>query len=172
MVKMEAIDSILTRRSIRKFTSKPVPEDLIKKLLQCAMSAPSAGNERPWHFIVIKERGILDEVPKVSPYAAMAREASVAIVICCDINLDTHNGYWVQDCSAAVQNILIAAHALGLGAVWTGLYPKEDRVKGIQKLLGLPSHVMPLALVPIGYPAEKKEKEDRFDNNRVHYDHW
>jgi nitroreductase len=169
---METMEAILSRRSIRKYTTKPVPDNLIQKLLEAAMSAPSAGNEQPWHFIVIKDRKILDEIPKIHPYAEMAKEASVAIVVCGDLTLETHKGYWIIDCSAAAENILIAAHANGLGAVWAGLYPREDRVKGIRKLLGIPEHVIPMALIPIGYPAEKKQKENRFNNSRVHYDHW
>ncbi|MCL5774497.1 MAG: nitroreductase family protein [Firmicutes bacterium] len=166
------MDAILTRRSIRKYTSQPVSEDAVNELLEAAMSAPSAGNQQPWHFIVINDRGVLDEVPTVHPYSQMMKEASVAILVCADLNLDKHKGYWVQDCSAATENILIAAQTKGLGAVWLGIYPREDRVNGIKKLLNIPENVIPLSLIPVGYPAEHKPRADRFDRSRVHYNHW
>ncbi len=144
----------------------------MRTLLEAAMSAPSAGNERPWHFVVVTDRGTLDAIPRIHPYAGMAAEAPVAVVVCCDERLEKHNGFWVQDCSAAVQNILIAAWALGLGAVWCGIYPREERVAGFRKLLGLPPEVIPLALIPVGWPAEEKPPAERFDERRVHYDRW
>ncbi len=169
---MEAMEAILSRRSIRKYTADPVPDELIQELLQAAMSAPSAGHEQPWHFIVIRERKILNEIPRISPYAKMVKDASVAIVVCGDLRLEKFKGFWVLDCSAATENLLIAAQAKGLGAVWTGLYPMEDRVKGIQELLGIPEHVIPIALIPIGYPAEKVPGANRFDSSRIHQNRW
>ena len=169
---MDAIDAILSRRSIRRYTSKPVPEDLLNDLLKAAMSAPSAGNEQPWHFIIITDRKILNEIPGFHPYSHMLKEAQVAVVVCADIRLEKFKGFWVQDCSAASENLLIAAHAKGLGAVWTGIYPDNDRVLNLKKLLNLPEDVMPLSLIPIGWPAEKKEREDRFQQARIHYNKW
>jgi nitroreductase len=144
----------------------------VRTLLEAAMSAPSAGDERPWHFVVVADRRTLDAMPRIHPYAAMAVEAPVGVVVCGDVRLEKHEGFWVQDCSAAVQNILIAARALGLGAVWCGIYPREERVAGFRKLLGLPPEVIPLALVPVGWPAEEKPPAGRFDERRVHYDRW
>ncbi|UCD71973.1 MAG: nitroreductase family protein, partial [Syntrophobacterales bacterium] len=155
---MDAMDAILSRRSIRKYTKQSVPDQLIKELLEAAMSAPSAGNEQPWHFIVINDRGILDEIPKYHPYSQMIREASVAILICCDLQMDKQDGLWVQDCAAATENLLIAVQAKGLGAVWLGVYPREERVTDFRKLLGIPEHVIPFSLIPIGYPAEHKPR--------------
>lgn len=169
---MDTMEAILTRRSIRKFTDWQVSRDLIREVLEAAMSAPSAGNEQPWHFVVIDDRPILDEIPKIHPHTAMVNEAPVAILVCGDLNLEKYKGFWVQDCSAATQNLLLAAHAKGLGAVWTGFYPVEDRVLGMQRLLGLPEHVIPLALVPIGYPAQKAGRQDRYREERVHYNNW
>ena len=157
---MDAIEAILTRRSIRRYTSQGVPESAVRQVLEAAMSAPSAGNEQPWHFVVISDRRILDEIPGFHPYAEMLKEASVAILVCGDLRLEKYRDHWVQDCSAATQNILLAAHAMGLGAVWVGLYPSEDRVARIRKLVNLPSHVVPLCLVPIGYPAEQIPRAD------------
>ena len=169
---MEAMDAILSRRSIRKYTEQPVPDDAIDELLKAAMSAPSAGNQQPWQFVVIRERGILDEIPKYHPYSAMLKEASVAVLVCGDLKSERHKGYWVQDCSAATQNLLVAAQAKGLGAVWLGVHPREDRVAGIRKVLGLPEHVVPLSLVPVGHKGEEKPPANRYDASKVHHDGW
>jgi len=169
---MDAMDAIFTRRSIRKYTKQPVPDQLIKELLKAAMSAPSAHNEQPWHFIVIRDRHILDEIPKFHPYSRMLKEAPVAILVCGDEQLEKSKGRWPQDCSAATQNILIAAQAKGLGAVWLGIYPDDERVNDIRKLLSIPKHVIPLSLVSIGYPAEHKPPANRYKAERVHYDQW
>jgi nitroreductase len=169
---VDTIEAILSRRSIRRFTLQPVPEPGIRLLLQAAMSAPSAGNEQPWHFVVITDRRTLDEIPRFHPYAEMLKEASLAILVCGDVHLEKYRDHWVQDCSAATQNILLAAHAQGLGAVWVGIYPAEERVTRIRKLLGLPSHVVPLCLVPIGYPGEQIPRAERYDASRVHQNRW
>ena len=169
---MDAMDAILSRRSIRRYTTQLVSEEIIKELLEAAMSAPSAGNEQPWHFVVIKERQILNEIPKFHPYSQMLKNAPLAILVCGDEQLQKYEGYWVQDCSAATQNILIAAQAKGLGAVWLGVYPVEDRVIGLRKLLGIPEHVIPFALISIGHPAEQKPRSDRYSDSRVHHNQW
>jgi nitroreductase len=166
------MDPILSRRSIRKYTRQPVAEDIIEYLLTAAMNAPSAGNERPWHFMAIKDRRILEEIPKVHPYSLMLREAPLAILICGEPTLEKHKGYWVQDCSAATENLLIAATAKGLGSVWLGVYPREDRVKGLRKLLGIPEQVVPFSLIALGYKAEEKGFDNRYDAGRVHQDRW
>lgn len=169
---MDALEAILTRRSIRKYTPASVSEELIKELLEAAMSAPSSSNGQPWHFLVIDDRKIFNEIPKLHPYANMLRGASVAIVVCGDLQLEKSEGCWVEDCSAATENILIAAHAKGLGAVWLGVNRRQERVKGIRKLLGLPDHVLPLCVISIGYPAEKKSRENRYNPSRIHHNHW
>ncbi|HUU78117.1 MAG TPA: nitroreductase family protein [candidate division Zixibacteria bacterium] len=169
---MELMDAILTRRSIRKFTKGLVSEDDIKILLEAAMQAPSAGNQQPWHFIVINERKILDAIPKFHEYSKMLKQAPVAILICAEVKAEKYCGYWVQDCSAATQNILLAAHNKGLGAVWLGIYPMQDRIEGIKKLLNLPAEIYPLSLIAIGYPAEQKEPVNRFDSKKIRYNSW
>jgi len=169
---MDAMDAILSRRSIRKYTTEPVPEKLINELLEAAMSAPSSSNGQPWHFVVIDDRRILNEIPKFHPYSNMLREASAAIAVCGDLQLERSKGCWVEDCSAATENILIAAHAQGLGAVWLGIHRREERVAGIRQLLGLPDHILPLCLVSIGYPAEKKPRENRYNPSRIHHNRW
>ncbi|MBC9784652.1 nitroreductase family protein [Heliobacterium chlorum] len=166
------MDAILSRRSVRKYTDQPVSDELVKELLEAAMSAPSAGNEQPWHFIVIKDRQLLDEIPKFHPYAGMVKQSPVAIVVCGDETLEKYKGFWVQDCSAATQNILVAAQAKGIGAVWVGLYPEKGRVKALRDLLGIPEQVIPLALIPVGYPAEQLPPANRFNPERIHNNRW
>ncbi|MCX7817510.1 MAG: nitroreductase family protein [Syntrophales bacterium] len=169
---MDALEAIFTRRSIRKFTSQPVSETFVETILRAAMSAPSAGNQQPWHFIVVDDRTLMDQIPTFCPYAAMCREAPLGILVCGDTALEKHQGFWVQDCSAATQNLLLAAHALGLGAVWTGVYPRNERVRGFRELLKIPSHVIPFAFVVIGYPAEHPQPVDRFRPDRIRRNLW
>ena len=169
---MEAMEAILSRRSIRKYTDQPISDETIQELLAAAMSAPSAGNEQPWHFVVIKDRKILNEIPNLHPHSGMLKDAPVAIMVCGDLDLQKYEGYWVQDCSAATQNLLVAAQAKGLGGVWLGVYPIEDRVAGLRKMLGMPDNVVPFSLLSIGYPAEEKPPGDRYDASRVHSDQW
>lgn len=166
------MEAVLSRRSIRRYTSEPVSDDLVEELLRAAMSAPSAGNEQPWHFFVIRDRKTMERIQEFHPFAKMLREAPVAILVCGDPSLEKYEGFWVQDCSAATENILIAAHSMGLGAVWLGLYPIEERVNGMRKLLGIPEHVIPLSLVSVGHPAEKKPPADRYDESRIYIEEW
>jgi nitroreductase len=169
---MDVLEAIHTRRSIRKYENKPVPQELIKEILAAAMSAPSAGNAQPWHFVIITDREILDKVPNINPYAAMAKNAPASILVCGDLSLEKFPGNWPLDCAAAVQNLLLASHARGLGAVWTGIYPDKDRMEGFRRLLDLPEGVFPYTLVPLGYPAQKLPLEDRYNKARVHYNRW
>ncbi|MHB1654072.1 MAG: nitroreductase family protein [Desulfitobacteriaceae bacterium] len=166
------MEAILRRRSIRKYTSEPVPDDLINVLLEAAMSAPSAHNEQPWHFIIIRDRKTLDEIPTFHPYAQMLKGASVAIMVCADLNLEQSPGRAVLDCAAATENILIAAQERGLGAVWTAFYPDAERSQTVRSLLEIPNHVIPVALIPVGFPAEEKPPIQRFDPSRIHRDLW
>jgi nitroreductase len=123
LLSMGAIDAVLTRRSIRKYTADTIPEVVVLEIIKVAMAAPSAGNEQPWHFIMIKDRTILAEIPKFQPYSAMVKEAPVAILICGGLSEEKHKGFWVQDCAAATKNLLIAARAKELGAVWRESIP-------------------------------------------------
>jgi nitroreductase len=169
---MDTLEAIHTRRSIRRYTNQNVEDEAIQKILAAGMSAPSAGNQQPWQFIVITDKTILEEIPHISPYAGMAKDAPGAILVCGDLNLESIKGFWVQDCAAATQNMLLAAHALGLGAVWTGIYPMQDCVDGFKKLLHIPENVIPFALIPIGYPAQESRGENRFKEERIHYNTW
>jgi nitroreductase len=166
---METIKAILTRRSIRKYTSQKVSPRHVKELLNAGMHAPTARNIKPWHFIVVEERGMLDRLSRAHPYAAMLQEAPLAILVAGDRNLQPMDAYLVQDCSAATQNILLAAHAMGLGAVWLGLYPREERMREVGALLGIPAHILAVTLLSVGYPAEQPVQPERWDEDRIHY---
>ena len=169
---MELWDAILTRRSIRRYTNQSIPDDLIEKLLIAGMHAPSARNKQPWHFIVVRKRELLDKISVIHPYAYMLKEAPLGIIICGDKKLEITEEYIVQDCSAATQNILLAAHSFGLGAVWLGIYPREPRIKALRELFSLPENIIPISMVSVGSPAEKKNYENRFKPDRVHFDAW
>lgn len=169
---MDIFEAMLTRRSVRRYTTRSINDETIVRMLEAAMAAPSASNEQPWHFIVINDRKVLSQVPNFHPHSHMLKEASLAILVALDQNLEMMKGRGILDCAAATQNLLLAAHALGLGAVWVGIYPVEERMAGMRKLLNMPQHVVPVALVPLGYPNEKLKKEDRFKPERLHYNHW
>ncbi|TYQ18083.1 UNVERIFIED_CONTAM: nitroreductase [Acetivibrio alkalicellulosi] len=166
------MNDILSRRSIRKYTKDPVKEEDIRSLLEAAMSAPSAGNQQPWHFVVVSDKAILNKITQIHPHAHMLKDAQVAIMVCGDESLQKHIGYWVQDCSAATQNILIAAQSKGLGAVWLGVYPREDRVEGLRNLFMIPYSITPFSIISIGHPDEKKPPANRFNEQRIHYNLW
>jgi len=169
-----AVETILKRRSIRKYTEQPIPEEMFTELLEAGMCAPSAGNERPWQFIVITERSLLVGITEIHEYSQMLKQAPAAIVVCADLTCNKYPGidYWVQDCAAATENILLAAQDKGLGTCWIGVYPRKERMAGISGLLGLPEHVVPIAVVAVGYPAEVKSARSRYDASRVHRNCW
>lgn len=168
---MDAMEAILSRRSIRKFTSEQVPDEMITELLKAAMSAPTATGEA-WHFIVVKQRELLTGVLEFHPHAMMLKSAAAAIAVCGDPASEMLKGRWPMDCSAATQNMLIAANAVGLGACWVGIYPVEERITGLRKLLGIPEHIVPLSMVALGFPAETKQPSKRFRPDRIHFDKW
>jgi nitroreductase len=166
------MDAILKRRSIRKYSGKPVNKSDINLLLTAAMYAPSARNEQPWQFVVIDDRGLLNRISEVHPYASMLPGAAMAILVCGDESLELSKGYWPVDCAAATQNLLLAAQALGLGAVWLGVYPRQKRQSAIREIFDLPSHIQPFSLISIGFPAEQKVIPDRFKADRIRWNEW
>ena len=169
---MDTLDAIHTRRSIRRYRNEPVDEGLVEKLLAAAMQAPSARNQQPWQFVVIDDRALLSKIPGFMPNASMAPDAPLAILVCGDMDLEKSEGYWVVDCAAAVENMLLAAHALGLGACWCGIYPRENRMVAMRTFMGLPGNVVAHSLVVIGHPAEQIAPEDRYQPDRVRRNHW
>ena len=171
---MDALTAILTRRSIREYTPHPVPDELIKLLLAAGSTAPSAFNEQSTEFVVVSDRKILDEIAKFEAKRPQLKKATVAIVVCGNQAKEKNKGqgYWQLDGAVASENILIAANALGLGAVWTAIYPFPDRISKVQQLLNLPNDVIPLSIIPVGYPAEKELPENPYDPARVHNNKW
>ena len=166
------MDAIYKRRSIRRFTGQTVKKDQIEEVLKAGMNAPSAGNEQPWHFLVIDDRKLLDKIPEFHPHSKMLYEAPLAIVVCGDMSQVKYQAYWPQDCSATTQNILLAIADLGLGGVWLGVYPREERVKNLQQLFGMPESIIPFSIIAMGYPAEQKPPKDIFQASRIRYNYW
>ena len=164
------IDPILARRSIRTYTDEPVKEAEITKLLEAGMAAPSASNKKPWHFVVVTDREVLDRLSEYGSHWQMLREAPLSIVVCGDPSISEK--YWVQDCAAATENILLAVAMMGLGAVWLGCYPRQERVTPTKEALRLPDEIEPLAVIAIGHPAEEKEPRTQYDEVRVHRERW
>ncbi len=170
---MNIMDLLLSRRSIRKYSDRQVTDVQVDHLIQAAMHAPSAGNQQPWHFVVLRDKAVFEKIVAIHPHSKMLPSASVAILVCGDPTLETKIDYWTIDCSTASQNILIAAHGLELGAVWLGVYPRPERMEGIKNILKLPSQVIPFSLIAIGYPAEEKPMaNDRYKPERIHYGKW
>ena len=166
------MDTILSRRSIRRYQNRPVEEALVEYCLRSAMAAPSAHNQQPWAFVVIDDRELLDAIPGFHPYSRMLYEAPMAILVCGDERELKSADFWPQDCAAAVENILLAACSRGLGSVWMGVYPKEPIMQGFRRLLNMPGYLVPFALVALGYGAEEKEPSERYDPGRVRRNAW
>ena len=166
------LDNIATRTSIRDYEARPVEQAKVDKMLRAAMAAPTAMNKQPWHFVVVSQRSVLDALSGANPYAKMLKKAPLAIVVCGDTEKMIEGGgrdFWIQDASAATENLLLAAHAMGLGAVWTGAYPSEERSNSIKKVLSLPDNLIPLNMVVIGYPAEHPQPKDKFKEANISY---
>lgn len=166
---METLQTIFNRRSIRKFTKDSISKEHEEMLIRAGMYAPTANNRQPWHFIVINDRNKINEIAKVHPSSEVLNQTQLLIVLCGSKLIEETEAYIVEDCSAATQNILLAAHDLKLGSVWLGLYPRADRVAIIKNVLILPDEILPVAMIAIGHPAETKEQPERFLPERIHY---
>ncbi|MDD2365054.1 MAG: nitroreductase family protein [Desulfuromonadaceae bacterium] len=170
---MDTVDAIISRRSVRLFLDRNVEYEKIETVLKAAMYAPSAVNEQPWHFLVINDRKLFPAIMKFHPYASMLKTAPLAILVCGDLEKEVAAGNWVLDCSCASQNILLAAHSIGLGAVWAGVYPEEERMNSFSSLFRLPENVIPFALIVIGYSATVFSKQPaRFKAERISLNSW
>jgi nitroreductase len=169
---MNVIDAIFTRRSIRKYTGQPIEQGELEQILKAGFYAPSAHNHQPWHFIVVRDPRILEKIAAGHQYSKMLPQAGCAIIVCGDTKKEELLGFLIEDCSAAIQNMLLAAHGLGLGAVWCGLYPVTRLTALIGGLLGLPSKIIPVGMVVVGHGDEARNVPDRYDENRVHLDKW
>lgn len=165
----ETVQTIINRRSIRKYQERTIEEELVNMLLQAAMSAPSACNQQPWHFIVVTKRSLLEKLSECNGGYTMLKNAPLAILVCGEPRLATLPHFWPLDCAAASQNILLTAQAEGLGGVWLGAYPANEHVEYIRRTLNIPSQIIPFAIISLGYPDEVREPLQRFDSKRVHY---
>ena len=165
---------IFSRRSIRKYENREIPAEMLNDLLEAAMAAPSAVAKDPWHFLLIQDRNTLDRMLKILPNGQMLRQAPAAVVVCGDINLAHANeiSYMLQDLSAAVENLLLAATALGLGSCWLGMHPRRERIENIRTLFSLPENIIPMCGIALGWPAENPGPRTRFKPERVHLEKW
>jgi nitroreductase len=168
------LEVIFSRRSVRKFQNKPVGDEMVNDLLEAAMAAPSAVAKDPWHFIVLRRRETIDRIAEILPHGKMLNQAPAAIIVCGDLDR-AHSGelsYLLQDLSASVENLLLAANILGLGACWLGVHPREERQAGIREMFGLPETIIPMCGIALGWPAEKPETRTRFNPEKVHLEKW
>lgn len=171
----QAINNIMTRVSVREFTGEKISAEQLDTLLRAAMAAPSAINKQPWAFIVVTDEAKIEALGEALPYSRCSNKPAVAIIPCGDLSKAIPGemaGFWINDVSAATENLLLAAHAMGLGAVWTGLHPDMNRAKMVQEMLGLPEHIIPLCVVPVGVPAEQPEVKDKYKTENIHYNGW
>jgi nitroreductase len=165
---------IHARKSVRHFTEKPVSKENLLTLVKAGMAAPSGKNQQPWAFVIVTQRAMLDTLAERLPYAKMLRQVSAAIIVCGDMSKSDapEKGLWVMDCSAATENILLAAEALGLGATWTAAYPYEDRVAAVTTPLALPQNIIPLCVIPVGYPTGVDKPKDKWKETNVKWETW
>lgn len=172
-MKNRTLENIYHRSSCRHFSNKEIKDKTLIELVRAAMAAPTGKDRRPWEFIIIKERATLDKLSDALPFAKMLSTASAAIVVCG--NTDIENGgspYWQLDCSAATQNILLAAHSLKLGALWTAAYPYKERIDPVKEILSIPPHITPLSIIPVGYPSKELRVKDKFNEEKIHIEKW
>lgn len=169
---MDAIECIMTRTSVRQYSDKAVPDSIIERILRAGMAAPTAVNRQPWFFVLIKNRAALDRLAAGFPYSKMLTEAAFAVAVCADMNrtLDSDTreiGNWALDCSAASENMLLAAHALGLGGVWCGIYPQKERAAKLTEILDLPANLEPFSILSFGYPAAATTPKQKWDPAKI-----
>lgn len=168
------LEVIFARRSIRKYQKEPIPKDCILDLLAAGMAAPSACEKDPWEFIVVESKETLAEIASGLPNGPMLKDAAVGIVVCGDLSRAHGNAlsYLIQDCSAAIENILLAASILGLGACWLGVHPREERVAHLRKIFQLPDEILPVSVIALGYPAETRRPRTRYKKSKIHWEKW
>lgn len=164
------LETIFNRKSVRKYTERPVDKEMLETLVRAGMAAPSSRDRRPWEFIIVTDRNLLDTMGDGLPLARMLKETKQAIIVCGD-TIKSNNA-WQLDCSAAAQNVLLAAESMGLGAVWTAAYPYPERMKVVRDALQLPEHIVPLTVIPVGYPVGMEKTKDKFNKKQMHYNGW
>jgi nitroreductase len=171
----DTLKTIFSRKSIRSYKDEPVSREKLEMLIKAGMAAPTAVDKRPWEFIVITDRKVLNQLADALPYAKMASSAAAAIIVGGDVRKQwggMESDYWIMDCSAATENILLAAESMGLGAVWTAIYPEDARIRAVRQILGIPPHIVPLNLVPVGVPAGRERAKDKYDPKQIHWNKW
>ncbi|MGL5318833.1 MAG: nitroreductase family protein [Bacteroidales bacterium] len=169
------LEMIMTRSSVRSYTDQKVAPEKVEKMLRAAMAAPTAGNKQPWHFIVVDDKELLEKLSEVHPYAKMIAKAPIAVVVCGEPAKSfpgIESEYWIQDASAATENLLLAAHAMGLGAVWIGTYPVADRLSQVTQILNIPENIIPLSVIPVGYPDKPATPKDKWKEEKVSYNRF
>jgi nitroreductase len=169
------LEIIHQRKSVRNYTDQKVEKEKLETLVKAGMAAPTAVNKQPWAFVVIDDKDVLNQLGDALPYAKMAKKAGGAIIVCGDLSKALEGWeqeFWIQDCSAATQNILLAAESMGLGAVWTAAYPAKDRMKSVIDILNLPEHIIPLNVIPIGYPKGIEKPKDKWKPENMHWQKW
>ncbi|MBD3345424.1 MAG: nitroreductase family protein [Chitinivibrionales bacterium] len=168
------MSSVLSRRSIRSYKDEEISDEIVDALLHAAMAAPSACAKDPWRFVVIRDKSMLAQVCEKLPNGKMLARAGLGIVVCGDQNVahDNQLSYMLQDCSAAIENILVAAPLLDLGAVWLGVHPREERVEHLREILSIPQNITPISVIALGYPDETKPPRSRYNSKCVHYEKW
>lgn len=169
---MNILDAIFTRRSIRKFTGEIIKDEELEIILKAGFQAPTAHNRQPWEFVVVQDKDLIQKITDLHKYAKMFPSAGTGIIVCGDMEKEDREGFLVENCSASIQNMLLAAHGIGLGAVWCGLYPVEEYVNSIKEILGLPENIIPVGLVVVGNKSADPEPSNRYDEDKIHYDKW
>lgn len=171
----DTLKTIHSRKSVRHYLEKQVTKDQLMTLVKAGMTAPTAGDKRPWSFIVVEDRKTLNSLADIMQFGKMLKSASAAILVCGNPEKSfpgEMSAYWIQDCSAATENILLAVESIGLGAVWLGVYPGEARIKQVQKILGIPEKEIPLNIISIGYPKGDEKPKDKFNEKQIHWNTW
>ena len=169
---MELLNGILTRRSIRKYTDEPISREKAEELIKYGMYAPSARNCQPWHFVLLNEKETFLKIEEFHPHTKMLKHSQWGIVVCGDEQLAHTPDYWAVDCAAVTQNILLAAHGMGYGAVWLGIYPRPERVEAMKNLLDLPPHIHAFSIIAVGAPDQQISQPERFLSERIHLNKW
>jgi nitroreductase len=169
---MEVQEALLNRRSIRKYKDQEIGKFEMDKILKAAMYAPSAMNLQAWQFIVIDDKEILVDTIKSIPYAEMLRQSGAAIIVCGDSSVEKNESWLLQNCSAAIQNILLSSHGLGIGSCWIAIHGMEDVYKNIKAQFALPENIVPVSLISLGYPDEEVKTEERFKQDKIHHNKW
>ena len=169
---MDVIQAIRTRRSVRAYDARPIPEAVMQRMKDALRLAPSACNSQPWQYIIVKDRNTLNDIMEVHPYTGMLNTANMAIIVCGEPQEGMPKPYWAQDCAASTQNILLEAKELGIGSCWCGVYPYNERVGPIRKLFKIPDEIYPFCVIALGYPAEEKPPNNRYIEDKIHNEKW